>query len=131
MLERPYHPNPPSEIPSASASASATQCRTARHRAATMGSSASPSVASLHSWPPRDRARGRGGEPQAASRERQAAVWGQRAEELRDLVSSHGLMSAAWGGGGSLHWVTALGSVHRLHGDQVETVDTSIIADRC
>ena len=58
-------------------------------------------------------------------------VWGQRAEEIRDLVTTHGLMSAAWGGGGSLHWVTALGSVHRLHGDQVETVDTGVIADRC
>ena len=58
------------------------------------------------------------------------AVWGERAGEIRDLVTSHGLVSAAWGAGGSLHWVTALGSVHSLHGGRVETVDTAIIADR-
>merc|ERR1711911_422893 len=45
-------------------------------------------------------------------------VWGERAEEVRDLVSTHGLVSAAWGAGGTLHWVTALGSVHCLQGGQ-------------
>ena len=57
-------------------------------------------------------------------------VWGERAEEVRDLVSTHGLVSAAWGAGGTLHWVTALGSVHCLQGGQVDTVDTAVIADR-
>ena len=57
-------------------------------------------------------------------------VWGERAGEIRDLVTTHGLVSAAWGAGGCLHWVTALGSVHSLHGGRIETVDTAIIADR-